>query len=209
MAGEPWGPLTDVVTGDLAAGEFRFDRRTIASGRLAPMAVYAFDGVSASDSSFDLTEVALTVQNSEFTQCRFRQARRPSSDGSWGQGSLARRPTVYRDCTFEGVRLRIRAGFSVGAARFERCAFVDCDFGEHFSFCADYIDCTFVGRVAKAVFYGTAPDGHRCDGKRNTIIGNDFSSADLRDVGFRGGVSLDAQSWPEGFDPSSLIMAEW
>lgn len=47
---------------------------------------------------------------------------------TWGQGSLGRRPSLYQDCVFEQVRFAIRAGYSVGSARFERCMFVRCAF---------------------------------------------------------------------------------
>ena len=205
MAKFPWGPRTTVVGGDLAPGPFAFARSDIAPGRVAPMATYAFDGAVARQARFDLTDVHLTVQNSQFDECAFRQLRRPASDGTWGQGSLARRVSVYRGCTFEGVRFRAREGFSVGVARFEQCTFQQCDFGEHFSFCADYIECVFVGPVQRAVFYGAAPDGHSCDGKVNVFQGNDFAEAELVDVGFRGGVDLGAQRWTDGLDPTAFV----
>lgn len=201
-----WDELTTVARGPLA-GPFDFHRREVIPGRLTPMATYAFDGVVATSAAFDLTDVLLTVQYSEFKDCRFVQKRRPASDGTWGQGSLGRRISAYRGCTFKGVRFRARAGFTVGLARFERCTFLRCDFGEHFSFCADYIDCTFSGKVKKAVFYGRAPGGHGCDGKTNVFEGNDFADATLGDVGFRGGVNAAAQRWPEGLDPTPLMSA--
>ena len=201
----PWGPGTTIVSGDVPRGRFDFKRSEVAPGRVAPMATYAFDGATAREAAVDLTDVVLTVQNSLFEDSSFRQLRRPASDGTWGQGSLARRPSVYRRCTFDGVRFRIRGGFSVGVARFEQCSFRRCDFGEHFSFCADYIDCVFIGPIKRAVFYGAAPDGHWCDGKVNILQGNDFSEAELRDVAFRGGVDLAAQRWSEGLDPTAFI----
>jgi len=112
---------------------------------------------------------------------------------------------VYRECVFEGVRFRVRAGFLVGAARFERCTFIRCDFGEHRSFCADYLDCSFVGPVKGAVFYGQAPEGNHYDGKRNMFEGNDFTEAVLHNVGFRGGIDATLQRWSAGFDPTSLM----
>src|SRR5262245_39582678 len=203
--GSPWSHGTTVVRGRLAPGPFEFQRREIVPDRLAPMAVYAFDGVTAERAELDLTDVMLTIQNSEFVACRFVQKRRPASDGSWGQGSLGRRVVLYRDCVFAGVRLRIRAGYSVGEARFDRCRFVRCDFGEHFSFCADYVDCVFEGPVRRAVFYGSAPEGQRCDGKRNEIRGNDFRAATFGDVGFRRGVPVEQQLWPSELDPARLV----
>lgn len=205
MADEPWGPLTRVVRHEIGPGPFNFEPSEVTPGRRAPLATYAFDGVRAVGSEFDLSEVALTIQHGQFDDCRFVQRRRPAGDGTWGQGSLARRPTTYRDCVFEGVRFRVRAGFTVGAARFERCSFLRCDFGEHFSFCADYIGCTFAGAIKKAVFYGRAPDGHSCDGKSNVITGNDFTAATFGDVGLRGGVPIEDQRWPRGIDPDSLV----
>ncbi|HEY7071700.1 MAG TPA: hypothetical protein VH479_16355 [Acidimicrobiales bacterium] len=198
---------TTVVGGPVAPGPFEFRRNEVSPGRLAPKAVYAFDGVVADGAQFDLTDVVLTIQRSAFSACRFVQKRRRASDGTGGSGSLARHASVYRECVFEGVRFRVRGGFSVGAARFERCTFIRCDFGEHFSFCADHIDCTFVGPVKRAVFYGQAPEGHHCDGKRNVFEGNDFTEAVLHDVGFRGGIDATLQRWREGFDPTPFMNA--
>ncbi len=65
----------------------------------------------------------------------------------------------------------------------------------------------FIGPITKAVFYRVAPDGHYCDGKVNVFDGNDFSEAEIGDVGFRGGVDLASQRWPDGLDPTEFTNA--
>jgi hypothetical protein len=63
------------------------------------------------------------------------------------------------------------------------------------------IDCGFPETTVRAsVFHGIS--GAAQDGspkrKRNEFIGNDFSSADLIDVDFRGGIDLEKQMLPTG-----------
>lgn len=197
---------TTVVDGTVPVGPFAFLLNKAASGGdSAAVPRYVFDGASATESGFDLTDVHLTVQHSHFRDCRFVQENRRANDGSWGQGTLGRRLSIFEGCSFTGVRFRLRAGFSVGQARFESCRFDRCRFDEHFSFCADYVACVFEGPIRKAVFYGRAPHGHFCDGKVNEFRDNDFTHATFRDVGFRGNIDPALQRWPPGFDPSQLM----
>lgn len=76
---DPWGPLTTVMNGPLTPGTFDLTRQEVVPGRLAPMATYAFDGVSASDAEFDLIDVGLTVST-------------PTSTGAGSSRSAARQP---------------------------------------------------------------------------------------------------------------------
>jgi uncharacterized protein YjbI with pentapeptide repeats len=155
--------------------------------------------VTARGTEFDLDDVWLIIVRSEFEDCRFRQQAKLLGDPP-PQGDLGYRPTTFRRCTFERVQFRIRAGFSVGTARFEGCVFRHCRFHEHFSFCADYVGCTFEGTIASAVFNGRDPV-EACGGKSNEFRGNDFTGARLRSVSFRNGIDVHDQHWPEGFVP--------
>jgi hypothetical protein len=104
----------------------------------------------------------------------------------------------FIDCTFDGSRL-IGLG---GRSRFVRCSFREID-GAHWIFNqAELIDCTFTGRLRKAIFSGTVPAQFRADVKRdrNEFYGNDFSGMDLVDVTFRAGIDLVRQRLPSGPD---------
>jgi len=191
-----WLPGTTVVRGSIVPGVFRFDGP---KGRHVWLRPYAFQHVKATAAEFDLDEVSLMVAWSEFERCTFRQRAKVLGDPP-PQGSLGFRPTTYRDCHFERVQFRIRAGVSVGLARFEHCTFRHCRFHEHFSFCADYVDCAFEGTIATAVFNGRGLMD-ACNGKVNEFRGNDFTRARLRSVGFRTGIRIEDQKWPAGYAP--------
>jgi hypothetical protein len=156
-----------------------------------------FDRASCSGLDIALDEVSLTTMWSSFERCRFHQrSRRLHRDGFEPQGSFGDRPSLFTGCAFVGVRLRLRAGFSVGQARFEDCTFERCRFEEHFSFSADYVRCKFVGPIKTAVFFGTDPN----TGRRNDIVDNDFTAADLSDnVDWRDDFPKDKQRWPAGY----------
>jgi hypothetical protein len=196
----PWSAITTVIQGELPHGAF--DVSQVPEHQSSPLRSCGFFEVVAHGVDFDLDRLHLGVAWSDFDQCIFRQRLRKSYDGVWPQGNLGARPSTYSHCRFEGVRFRLRAGFSVGRARFEDCTFRQCRFEEHFSFCADYVRCTFEGPIRTAVFYGRAPDGHDCDGKLNEIVSNDFTGASIGDnVGWRGDLDLSAQKWPAGYRP--------
>jgi hypothetical protein len=199
-----WPFNVTVLSGRVGPGPVDLaHRREIAPGRHAPMGEFVFDRVQAHGAVVVLDDLFLDIAWSELDECVFRQSRKTGSDGSQPQGNLGFRRTVYRRCEFDGVRFRTRAGFSVGQSRFEACIFRRCRFEEHFSFCADYIDCVFEGPIRTAVFYGRAPDGNFCDGKVNEIRGNDFRAATFSDnVAWRLGVALDSQQWPDGYVPA-------
>jgi hypothetical protein len=146
-----------------------------------------------------LDEVGLTTLWSSFEDCTFRQrSRRLHRDGAEPQGSFGHRPCLYRRCTFVGVRFRLRAGFSVGEARFEDCVFDRCRFSEHFSFDAEYVRCRFVGKMTMAVFNCVSPRS----GRRNEIVDNDFTHTEFSDnVAWRGDFPVDDQRWPDGYRP--------
>lgn len=151
----------------------------------------------------DLSEVELTVGWSRFDDCRFAQRVRPvlNEHGIAAQGSLASGPSLYRGCTFERVRFKWLGGFTTGRSRFEGCRFVSCRWEGHFDYESDYLGCTFTGRINGCAWggaQGAGPDA----GRRNEIVGNDFSGAVITDdVGWRFGYPVGDQVWPEGFVP--------
>jgi hypothetical protein len=164
-----------------------------------------FDRAEVTGVDLRLDEIDLTTMWSSFDGCVFRQrSRRLHRDGFEPQGSFGNRPCVYRSCRFVGVRLRVRAGFDVGEARFENCTFELCRFQEFFSFSADFVGCRFVGPIKMAVIYGMDPH----TGRRNDIEGNDFRAAMLSDnIGLRGDFPVKSQLWPDGFAVEQAIGA--
>jgi hypothetical protein len=77
-------------------------------------------------------------------------------------------------------------------APFERCRFE-----EFFSHSAEFVRCRFVGRVKMAVMAPTS-------GRRNEIVDNDFSKAELSaNIGLRGDFPVHLQRWPDGFVPGT------
>jgi hypothetical protein len=184
-----WTPETVVITGAVT----KLDLGAVPLGS-EHLRTVRFDQADCSGFDLPLDELHLVTMWSSFVECRFHQrSRRLHREGAEPQGSFATRPSVYRYCSFVGVRLRLRAGFSVGQARFEDCTFERCRFEEHFSFEADYVRCKFVGPMKTAVFYGRSPR----TGRRNDIADNDFTGASLSDnVGWRGDFPLERQRWP-------------
>jgi len=151
-----------------------------------------------------LDDLSLAACWSEFDHCTFRQrSRRLNAKGIAAQGCFGSRPSIYRDCTFTGVRFRQLGGFSAGAARFVNCRFERCGFNGHFSFSADYIECTFAGKIDGGVWYGTTPPGETYAGRRNVIAGNDFTGVTFgTNIGWRGDFDFTAQRWPPDYHPA-------
>lgn len=111
----------------------------------------------------------------------------------------SRKQSVFRDCRFDGADL---AGVRPGQARFERCTFADARIDAWEAFTAEFVDCTFSGRVLNVRFYGKPWGSHagELDPARavNTFTGNDFRKADLIGTLFIHGVDISKQRWPEG-----------
>lgn len=124
-------------------------------------------------------------------KCRFAQTR--IEGAQFGSG---RDTSVFVECDFEGARLD-----GVGVyCRFERCSFRNVDLSHWICIAAEFIDCTFTGRLRQGVFNGTIPSQFQADAGRehNEFHGNDFSGMDLIDVAFRGGIDLTQQRLPSG-----------
>ena len=142
----------------------------------------------------------LSVAGSRLVGCRFANIR--AQGASLGAGTQM---SHYVDCTFDRSRLTLGGG---GLARFERCSFRDVDLRHWFCFAVEFVDCTFTGKLRKAIFNGTVPGEQRSMAGRslNEFRGNDFSGADLVDVTFRTGIDLSLQRLPTG--PPYLYVAD-
>lgn len=123
-------------------------------------------------------------------QCRFDGA--TIDDAAFGAG---RAMTEIVECSFDGASLRMGPG---GFARFVRCSFRGVQIRDWFCFGLELIDCIFSGSLRGCFFNGTVPKEHReiLGRQRNEFHGNDFSAADLVDVGFRTGIDLTQQRLP-------------
>jgi hypothetical protein len=135
---------------------------------------------------------------STFTQCRFASMR--IGDAGWG-GGVAQ--SEYTECWFDGTTMGMRAP---GNCRFVRCSFRDVHIRPLFAYACEFIDCVFTGRLQGGWVSGTPTEPLReaYARGRNTIEGNDFSGADLFDIGFRGGVDLTRNRMPTG--PEYLVV---
>jgi hypothetical protein len=136
--------------------------------------------------------VHFSSAGSRFEACRFDGTKLRSF--SFGEG---REVSEYIDCSFDGTRLTFAPA---GYARFVRCTFLDADLRDWFCFAVELVDCTFTGRLRRAVFNGTVLEDDRSivGRERNEFRGNDFSGTDLIDVAFRTGIDLSLQRLPSG-----------
>jgi hypothetical protein len=109
--------------------------------------------------------------------------------------------TIFRECVFDEADLR---RVDPGQARFERCSFAGANLDEWVSYCAEFVDCVFGGRIEGARFYGRpwGPDAALVDPPRpaNDFRGNDFRAAELLRTAFVNGIEVLQQSWPERDD---------
>lgn len=134
------------------------------------------------------------VIGSRLERCRFDGFCMLKTYASFGAGT---EQSEYIDCTFDGAKMYISPG---GRERFVRCSFRNVDIREWLCTTTELIDCTFSGRLRKAIFHGTVPekDGALLGRKRNEFHGNDFSGMDLINVDFRKGIDLTQQRLPSG-----------
>lgn len=134
----------------------------------------------------------LAATGSKIERCRFDKVRAESC--AFGTGKEL---SEYIDCSFDGLRFRHGNG---GYSRFVRCHFRNVDLQEWFCYSTEFIDCTFSGRLRKAIFMGSVPEDERSFVRRehNEFRGNDFSAMTLEDVAFRNGIDLTLQRLPSG-----------
>jgi uncharacterized protein YjbI with pentapeptide repeats len=89
-------------------------------------------------------------------------------------------------------------------ARFENCRFVNARLDDWNALCAEFVECVFEGRIARAKFsgrpWGFARAAIEPIRPSNDFRDNDFSRADLIDCSIFGGIDLTANTWPTGND---------
>jgi uncharacterized protein YjbI with pentapeptide repeats len=185
----------------LAISRVRTITGLIRKGRFeAPDAAVEF--VSATLTDVDLSDVAFpgfSAMRSTFIECRFDRAQ---FGGRPGFGRRGR--SLYQKCSFR--RVDFPRGAFIGQARFEECVF-EGRIHEWFSFAGEFVDCTFVGEVARSKFSGR-PWGPSVESPRvlepardrNDFTGNDFTRCNLRDIAFVRGIMIGAQRWPSSPD---------
>jgi hypothetical protein len=157
-----------------------------------------FFNASVTEIELWLDEAHLAAAWSEFTNCHFRQRVRPVTheQGISAQGSFANRPTLYRNCVFEGVRFKRLGGFNLSRGWYEDCTFLNCRWEGHFAHDASLVNCTFLGRMNGCGWFGESDRG------ANVVRGNDFTEVQFTDnVGWRRSFPLAQQHWPPGFQP--------
>jgi hypothetical protein len=155
--------------------------------------ILEFNHVKKRDEDYSGRELLkISAIESQLTGCRFDGVRVDSA--ALGAG---RRMSHFTECVFDHSRINFGAG---GRVRFEQCSFRDTVLRGWFCFDVELVDCTFTGRLEKAVFNGTVREDHQQDlGRRmNEFRGNDFSEMELVDVAFRTGIDLSLQRLPSG-----------
>jgi hypothetical protein len=191
-----------VVRGTLPPGPFVFQHPPWGTAQEPQdQGVYEFDQVRAVDGEFTLDRLFWSSCHSSYTRCVFRQTGKAASKTQgWrarAGGLLGRCPSTYQDCTFDHVDFGLRdGGFLLGEARFERCTFRYCSYRWFRATHADFIDCTFIGVMQSAWFWGATPKGDERP-RRNQFTGNDLSRAKPRRVLFRNGLDLSTNRLPE------------
>jgi hypothetical protein len=195
------------VTGLLPSGRFAFaatePRR---DGGRPDTAFYQFVDVLAQDVEFDVDEVRVHISGSTFERCVFRQdlklAKAHRTAFAYSQSYVLfggdELRSVYRDCVFDHVDFGIAGGGARPAgARFEGCTFNHCAFRYFDAFDADFIDCTFVGTIASARFWGHNDAYVGREPRPHVFSGNDLTRAKLRRVEYFG-VDLRSSRLPSG-----------
>jgi hypothetical protein len=111
----------------------------------------------------------------------------------------------YVDCTFQRCRLELEVP---GRARFTRCRFRDVRLSSWFCLNAEFIDCSFSGRLNKVVFDAslTPIDQAELGRTYNRYENNDFRKCKFKDVAFRGGIPLDPELLPE--EPGGIFLPD-
>jgi hypothetical protein len=154
-----------------------------------------FENVTVERVDFSRLKInAFTSSGSRFVDCDFSRTRFELAGGfSYDP------PSTFVGCRFE--RSDLRAMFLLNSTRFERCAFVNARIVGWKSYCAEFVDCTFEGKIVRSRFCGRPSGPYSCartaGRERNEFRGNDFSRAELIDTEFTYGIDIDAQRWPD------------
>jgi hypothetical protein len=185
------------VTGTIPAGTFPFERSTWGTRSSAYHgAEYEFEGVHAESVDFDLDGISIDVRASRFHACRFHQTLGPIGPHTGVQGDLGRGNVGYEDCVFDRLDFGLRGGgYQISEATFTRCTFHYCRWRWLNATRADFIECTFIGAMRHAWFYGVDPDD---PSKEVRFERNDFTRARLHGVEFRNRIDLTTTRFPAG-----------
>ncbi|MBT2140220.1 hypothetical protein KK141_11825 [Dyella sp. LX-66] len=138
----------------------------------------------------DFIAISSTFNFCNFSNTQFEQA-------CFGGGMNQSR---YVNCCFDDAEIDANAP---GNARFERCTFLNTKIREFRGVNVEFIDCIFSGVIKNGFFNGTP---HRdtatppLSRTQNEFHGNDFSNAELINIGFRSGIDLSLQRLPKGDD---------
>lgn len=170
------------VTGDLTDTTYRVREGSV-----------LFDSVHASNVDFSGSTFWHFIANgSMFSDCSFDRVRMSGTLSGSTQ-------SVFRRCSFK--RAHLRNAFP-GQARFEECQFDHANIKGWRSTRAEFVGCTFAGRIEDVMFFGRpwAPEAERVRPPRsiNEFRGNDFRLSDLRDFSLVDGIQIEAQLWPTG-----------
>ncbi len=169
-----------------------------AVGRIAPANLnhLAIGRESRTDERFEkMRWDAISMHASHLIRCVFSDVHARSVNLGGGLSQ-----STYADCIFEDCDFAFGV---IGNARFVQCRFNRCRLCHIFGTKLEMIDCSFAEtRIEKAVFHGSYHAAAPGDNPRhrNEFTGNDFSTADLVDVSFRGGIDLSKQVLPTGRD---------
>ncbi|WP_204075862.1 hypothetical protein [Planotetraspora phitsanulokensis] len=92
-------------------------------------------------------------------------------------------------------------GLDPGRATFISCSFLDASLVNLNFMDAEFVDCVFSGRI-ESVTFSADPWSRDAElgREKNRYQGNDFSTALMRNVSFRGGIDLDMQRFPDTAD---------
>jgi hypothetical protein len=161
----------------------------VARGEWVNLVGATFTNVDFRGSRFE----PFNAQASTFLGCDFTNVKFKTGSLGISQGGV---PSTYRDCLFDRADLR---GTAPDLARFERCSFRKARIDGWDAFTAEFVDCTFEGRLADIRFTGTTRMSSIDVGRtRNEFHGNDFTGAELVRVEFICGIDLAANRLPDG-----------
>lgn len=146
--------------------------------------------IEGRDYSFHRINHLTVAHGSTLTRCSFQGTQ--IKTGGLGGGGV---PSTYMRCNFDSCRMD---GLLPGRARFVACSFRGATLRNMQFLEAELIDCVFDDSLIENVVFdadgwGSDPD----DPPAREYSGNDFSSARLHNVAFRGGISLSSQKLPQ------------
>jgi hypothetical protein len=179
----------------------RFEAKSVGSVHLPEHDRLVLDHARLMGEDFSSRKILqLTVIGSRLEACRFANA--CINHASFGAG---REVSEYIDCVFDGACMDMQPG---GYARFVHCSFVNSDLQNWLCSTVELVNCTFTGKLRRAIFNGSVPEDKRAllGRDRNEFHGNDFSKMELIDVGFRTGIDLSRQRLPLG--PAYLYLKD-